>query len=386
MKNINLKKILFPSVLTFISVFCFQCGICFPFIDAKDTSVNLEEKFSALVKQAFDEMKVPGAIVGIWQGDSKPYIAAFGVSDIVSNTPITSEHKMRIGSITKTFTGTVLLQLADEGKVSLNDKLSMYFPGFPNGENITIENLGNMSSGIFNYTEDENFQKEYFADMTKAFTPEQMIEIAKSHKPYFSPGTSLHYSNSNTILLGLIIEKVTGNSLQSEIQKRILDPLRMTNSYFAVDTFFPGPHSRGYMYEDSASMVPKDVTILNPGWGWAAGSMISTIEDLRKYIKPLAAGQLISPDAQKERLKWMSAPVSHTGVWKNFEMKYGFAIADFNGVLGHNGGIPGFNSFAGYVPEKDISIIVLVNMQDNKEGIGPADYIARQIIDGIQNN
>lgn len=358
-------------------------GRCFAVFNSGDTSINLESKFSPVVKQAFDELKVPGAIVGVWQGNSKPYLSTFGVADINSNAPITQNLKMRIGSLTKTFTGTVLLQLVDEGKIALDDRLSKYFPDFPNGENITIENLGNMSSGIYNYSEDTAFQKEFFEDMSRSFTPEQMIDIAKKHEPYFSPGASLHYSNTNTILLGLIIERITGNSLKSEIQKRILDPLEMTNTFFAVDTTFPAPHSNGYMYEDTVSLYPKDVTLLNPSWGWAAGAIISTLDDLSKYIKPLATGLFVSPGTQKERLNWKTISAAATGAWKNIDMKYGFAIADFNGALGHNGGIPGFNTFGGYIPEKDITIIVLVNMQDNKEGIGPADYIARKITDEV---
>lgn len=351
-----------------------------------DSSKSLESEYSQLVKETFEELKVPGAIIGIWEGKKEPYITTLGVSDLSANTPISLNDKMRIGSITKTFTGTVLLQLADEGKIKLLDKLSKYFPDYPSGDNITIEELGNMTSGIFNYTEDENFQKKFFGDMSVSFTPEELIDIAKKHPPYFPPGTSIHYSNSNTILLGLIIEKITGNKLQDEISKRIIIPLKMTNTSFAADSFFPEPHSKGYIYFDSTDLIPKDVTLLNPSWGWAAGAIISTLDDLSKYAKPLATGNLLNPETQKEREKWVTIPKFPSGAWKDEEMKYGFALASFAGALGHNGGIPGFNSFLGYVPGKDISIIILVNMQDNKEGIGPADYLARKILDKINQN
>ena len=350
----------------------------------KDSVKTLESVLGPMVDQTFQELKVPGAIVGVWMGGYAPWATAMGVKDLVTKEPIKIDDKMRIGSITKTFTGTVLLQLVDEGKISLNDKLATYFPDFPNGQNITIEEVGNMTSGIFNYSEDATFETEMLKNMLIPFTPEELINIAKKHEPYFAPGTSFHYSNTNFILLGLIIEKLTGNPLQTEIQNRILNPLGMTNSTFAINSDFPDPHANGYYYMDSTAAKPVDVTNLNPSWGWAAGSIISTLDDLQKYAKTLATGQLISMKSQDARLKWDPPSILKTGAWAGKELKYGFALGDFDGAYGHNGGIPGFNSFMGYIPEKDATIIVLVNMQDNKNGIGPADYIARKIVEKLK--
>jgi len=337
------------------------------------------------VEQTFMDLKIPGAIVGVWKGDSDSYIKTFGVSDIVTNTPIRTDDHMRIGSITKTFTGTVLLQLVDENKIKLSDKLSEYFPDFPNGGNITVEMLGKMTSGIYNYSENENFENTLMNNLDTTFNPGELIDIAKAHAPYFPPGEGFHYSNSNTVLLGLIIEKITGNSLTSEIQNRIFTPLGM-NSLFAADTYFPDPKSNGYIYMDSLQLNPTDVTNQDPTWAWAAGAVISTLADVYKYAKKLATGELISNKAQDERLKWGKTFIPETGAWKGEKLNYGFAIADFNGAIGHNGGIPGYNSFMGYLPEQDVTIIVLCNMQDNRAGVGPADYIARMIIEIISKN
>jgi D-alanyl-D-alanine carboxypeptidase len=312
------------------------------------------------------------------------FIKTMGVSDLKTGKPMNQNDHMRIGSVTKTFTGTVILQLADAGMLSLDDRLSKFFPEFPNGDSITIEQVGNMSSGIYNYSEDSTFQSDLINDLTKRFTPEEVIAIALKHEPYFAPGSNIHYSNTNTILLGLIIEKLTGNSLQNEIRNRILDPLGLYETIFAVDTKFPDPHAHGYLYFDTSDVEPKDVTLQNPNWGWAAGSMISTLKDVMKYAKPLATGQLVSGKSQEQRLRWSKTFVAEHGAWKDVPLKYGFAIADFDGAIGHNGGIPGFNTFMGYLPEKDAVIVVLVNMQDNKEGIGPADYLGRIIIEKLK--
>ncbi|MEO6695614.1 MAG: serine hydrolase domain-containing protein [Ignavibacteria bacterium] len=349
-----------------------------------DSLNSLESQLGNLVEQSFTEMQVPGAIIGVWMNGYESWKKTIGVADIQTNTPIRLNDKMRIGSATKTFTGTVLLQLADEGKINLSDKLSKYFPDFPNGDNITIEELGNMTSGIYNYSEDETFVAALTKDLQTPFTPMEVIDIALKHKPYFSPGTAMHYSNTNTVLLGLIIEKITGNSLPTEIQNRILNPLGMMNTTFAIDSYFPDPHARGYMYLDSTAILPTDVTAQDPNWGWAAGAMISTIDDLSLYAKPLATGQLVSKMAQRERLNWGKPFTPPSGSWADKPLNYGFAIADFDGAYGHNGGIPGFNTFMGYIPEKDATIIVLVNMQDNKKGLGPADYIAMKIIEIIK--
>ncbi|MEO8209532.1 MAG: serine hydrolase domain-containing protein [bacterium] len=352
--------------------------------EKSDSLKSLDSRFKLLVQQAFEELKVPGAIIGVWMGGYEPWTTTFGVADLKTNQPILMSDKMRIGSITKTFTGTVLLQLVDEGKLSLSDKLSKFYPDYPNGQNITIEEIGDMTSGIYNYSEDESFVDGMMKDMTKPYTPQELISISEKHEPYFAPDSGFHYSNTNFILLGLIIEKLTGNSLQTEIQNRIVNPLGMKETTFEINSTFPDPHAHGYLYMDSTSAEPTDVSNLNPSWGWAAGAMISTLGDLQLYAKPLATGQLLSARTQADRLKWGKGFTPTSGGWADKPLNYGFAIADFDGAYGHNGGIPGFNSFMAYLPEKDATIIVLANMQDNKNGIGPADYIARVIVEKLK--
>ncbi len=349
-----------------------------------DSLKSLDASMRPMIEQTFNELNVPGAIIGIWINGYQPWKTTLGVSDLKTRQPISVNDKMRIGSITKTFTGTVLLQLVDEGKIKLDDKLSKYFPDFPNGKNITIDELGNMTSGIYNYSESDSFGNLIMKDPLKAFTPMELVDLAMKGKPYFAPGKGFHYSNSNTILLGLIIERITGNSLQSEIQNRILNQLGMSETTFELNQTFPEPHSQGYIYMDSLSMKPDNITNLNPSWGWSAGAMISTLEDLSKYVQPLAAGLLISAKSQADREKWGEVFIPTSGAWKDKPLKYGFALGDFDGAYGHNGGIPGFNSFIGYIPEKDATIIVLVNMQDDQKGIGPADYLARKIVEKIK--
>lgn len=368
------------TISLFLSVFQIKSAV------AQGTGpVNIQDAFGPVVIQEFENLKVPGMIVGIWIGDNTPWITTMGFADLDNKVPMQITDKVRVGSITKTFTGTVALQLVDEGKLSLSDKLSKYFPDFPNGDNITIEMLGNMRSGIFNYAEDSTFANTVFTNPTTHFTPDELISIALKHPPYFAPNEGNHYSNTNTILIGLIIEKITGRTLAAELQERIFKPLGMNETSFPDNTVFPDPKAQGYIYKDSTQTIPSNITTMDVGWAWAAGSIISTLDDIKKYAKKVATGEdLVSKSSQEKRLTWSTQLHMQSGSWKGTDAGYGFCIADFEGALGHNGGIPGYNSFMGYYPEKDATIIVFVNMQDNKDGLGPADGIARKIVDKLK--
>jgi D-alanyl-D-alanine carboxypeptidase len=353
--------------------------------EAGNSNDSLENIFSPVIRQAFEELNVPGVIAGIWIGDGSRFIISLGFSDIESKTPMTADDRVRIASITKTFTGTVILQLRDEGKLNLSDPVSKYLPDYPDGANITIEQLGTMTSGIFEYSDDKMFEEESNKNFDKPFTPEQLIEVAEKHPPYFPPGKGVYYSNTNFIILGVIIEKITGNDIATEIKKRILEPLEMNSTLFARTKDFPEPHAHGYMYTDSSSDKPVDVSIFDPDWAWASGAMISTMNDLYKYAKPLITGQLLSQSSQESRMTWGPDLYLKFGTWKDRAIKYGFALEDFGDAYGHCGEIPGFNSFMAYIPEKDMTVIVLANMMHNKESFSPADYIARAILKKVKS-
>lgn len=349
---------------------------------------SLEAKLAPAVTKRFRELGVPGAMIGVWVKDQPPWIATRGVANLAKKTPLKLIDYMRIGSITKTFTGTVILQLEDEGKLSLKDPVSKYLPDVPNGENITIRQLGDMRSGLFNYSEDETFQKTLFSNPQRAWNPQELIKVAfqPEHKPYFLPDQGFHYSNTNTVLLGLIIEKITGNPLHTEVDRRILKRFGLRHTIFPTDSTIPTPHAHGYWYDMDAKPTPtiKDVTDWNPSWGWAAGAIISKMEDVQRYSKLLATGGLVSRKAQTERLRWTTITSEAPGQWQGVPLKYGFAIASYNGAIGHNGSLPGYQSFMGYIPEQDTTVIVLVNMQENAKGITPADNLARLIVDQLK--
>ena len=330
------------------------------------------------------ELGVPGAIVLVDMPGSCRWVARIGRSDVTKRVPILRSDSMRVGSVTKTFTGTAVLQLVDEGAIGLDDPISQYLSGVPNGESITIRQLLQMTSGLYNYSEDVQFNAALDADPHRIWSLAELLDIAYSHPPYFPPGSGFHYSNTNSLLLGLLVEKVTGIPLGQELYRRIFKPLGMNHTYLPDldDSSIPLPHPRGYMYGTNVGTLPPqcdaeavgrhDVTDASPSWGWAAGSAISTLHDLTIWARALALGTLLTPETQAERLQWVQTGPPPAPL-------YGLHITNFNGIIGHDGALPGFQSFVGYVPDKDATIIVLANLYPDLNCGGPADQIAKII-------
>lgn len=317
----------------------------------------------------------------------------FGASNLATHSPMRANMHFRIGSITKTFISTIILQLMDEGKLQLNDPISKFQPEIPNGENITIREILNMTSGLYNYSEDDNFSKILDSELrgnnaNKAWNPYELLSVAFKHSSYFAPGQGFHYSNTNYILLGLMIEQITGHAVKDEIQRRLFTPLGMKHSWIPdrVSSFIPAPYSQGYAFETlgqpgqtaQTSEVPLNVTQVNPAWSGTAGDAISTLDDLKIWVKTLAQGTLISQKAQREQLQFVSL-----GPGAPMSIKYGLGIANFHGFIGHNGSLPGFQSFATYNPEKDATVIVLTNVDPSASGTSAADRLAKIIIQNL---
>ena len=185
---------------------------------------------------AMKRASVPGAIVGIWQDGREPYVRAFGVRDTATRQPMATDLYMRIGSNSKTFTVTAILMLADQGKLGLDDPIDRYVEGVPSGNQITLRQLAAMRSGLYDYSDDTNpkLPQQPF----RQWTPRELLEIAFRHPLLFPPGSAFDYSNTNTVLLGVVVEKVSGQSLASFIEQNILKPEGMTRTVFPAGAEF----------------------------------------------------------------------------------------------------------------------------------------------------
>ena len=322
---------------------------------------------------------IPGAVVGVWVPGEGTWIKATGEADVKTKREIKPADKFRIGSITKTFTATVILQLVDEGKIGLDDTLDKYFPGVPNAGDITIRDLCGMTSGLFDYTGDEGFQEALDKDPARKWEPRELVEFASSHDPLFAPGDGWDYCNTNYILLGMIIEQVTGNKIAGEYQSRIIDRLGLENTTFPDNSDMTGEYSHGYMADEESGELEDITGTFDPSLAWAAGAMISNLDDLKIWARAVAGGDLLSEDAQRDRLSWVDAEMG------GLDFQYGLGIGHMEGFVGHGGDVPGYTSAMFYKPDKDATVIVLLNKNPNEEetaGLRLFIEIARTLFPG----
>jgi D-alanyl-D-alanine carboxypeptidase len=346
-------------------------------------SPDCAERLKPLVTAKMSELGVPGLIVSIDAPTLCRWTEALGIRNATTHRPMQGNEHMRIGSITKTFTGTVVLQLVDEGLLELDDPIARYLTGVPNGDNITIRQLLNMTSGLYNYSEDLAFNASLDTDPQRVWTPEELLAIGLAQPPYFPPGTDFHYSNTNSVLLGRLIEALTGHPLDQEFEHRIFTPLNLHDTSLPATAALPRPHPRGYMFGTNVGTVPPacdaatvgrhDVTEASPSWTWSAGGAVSTLQDLTVWARALATGALLSPATQAERLQ--GVPVGPPPA-----PEYGLHITNFFGLIGHDGNLPGFSSFIAHDPARDITIVVLANVYTDAHCGGPTDSIVMLLI------
>lgn len=326
--------------------------------DVRPLSPEVARQLDAAVQQVMRKANIPGVTVGVWTPGQKSYVRSFGVADKATGRKMAPDLYMRIGSETKTFTVSALLQLVDQGKVGLDDPIGKYVDGVPNGDRITLRQLAGMRSGLFNYSEDNGFFKALTSDPRRPFTPRELLAYAFKHPVMFQPGQKFSYSNTNLILLGLVVEKESGQHLGDYIKEHILDPAGMKDTLFPSGSEFPRPHAQGYTDQTADGKIAETAG-WNPSWGWAAGAMISTLDDLRIWAPTVATGQLpdgkrmISPATQKQRLVTPATPIPDTG--------YGLGIFNVQGWIGHNGSLPGYESLTIYLPATRTSVVALLN-------------------------
>ena len=341
------------------------------------------------------DMQLPGAVV-ILKTPKGNFSTAYGVTTYKGSTPTTFDTRIRVGSVTKSWIGTVILQQVQEGKLALTDPVSKHWSGVPNGDRITIEQLLNMRSHLYNYTESLALNQALDDQPQKAWTPEELLAIGFAQPPY---PEDFHYSNTNTVLLGLIAQKLDGNKpLPDIVRDRLFVPLGLQGSSFPATTSnaIPTPFARGYMVGTNVETIgplppdvvaawragkvtPIDYTDANPSWAWAAGAGISTANDLVTYVNAMVRGSLLGADMQARRI----ASVQTINPGNPRSAGYGWALAKFGNVYGHTGELPGYNTFMAVDPVHDVTLVVWANSAPAADGRAPATTIADALIRAI---
>jgi D-alanyl-D-alanine carboxypeptidase len=306
-------------------------------------------------------------VVGLVRAGERTWQGASGLGDLRANRPARAADRFRIGSVTKSFIATVVLQLVGEGRLSLDDKLERWLPGLvPNGEKITVRQLLNHTSGLYNYTDD-------LPEPPRRFRPRELVAIATGHRPLFAPGTQFSYSNTNYILAGMLVERVTGQRLADQLEQRILEPLGLDDTELpATERRITGAHARGYAPPDQDWQVSDgparlvDVTVMDTSWGWAAGAMVSSTADLARFYQALLGGQLLTPELLEQMRTTVDASQAGHGT------RYGLGLEVLRpgcGVelWGHAGSLEGYQTTAFSTPNADRQLVAATNLQPEPE-------------------
>jgi D-alanyl-D-alanine carboxypeptidase len=331
--------------------------------DSRHQGSRLHEKTQAALDEIV-EQGTPGVIAqvrdghGVWNGRA-------GVGDLAARHQRSPQEKFRIASVTKTFTATVLLKLEAKGRLSLDDSVEKWLPGVVRGtdyepEKITVRHLLNHTSGIFDYNMDEGFRAKYAGDAFDKnrytrWTPAALLDIALAHPPNFQPEQGSRpgspgewdYSDTNYILAGMVIEKVTGGTYKEAVERLVIKPLALHGTSLpGVSPKVPSPHATHYstLFEDRPHAQVRDVTEFSPTVAFSAGEMISTVSDVNTFLSKLLGGELLPPDQQRELLD--AVPVDGDKGHGGPEDVYGLGIRHFKlkadcWAWGHGGMIPG---------------------------------------------
>jgi D-alanyl-D-alanine carboxypeptidase len=340
-------------------------------------SAGVPSDDDAALRAALEAVVDAGATgaIGLVDAGANVSATAVGVARLDPPRPLRVRDQVRAGSIAKTVIATITLQLVGEGRLRLDDTIERWLPGMvPNGGAITIRMLLNHTSGIFDYAADPDWNAAVFANPHRYWSPQELVAVGTAHPPLFPPGEGLVYSNTGYILLGLVLERVTGQPVQDLVMQRMVRPLRLHGTFFATSARVRGPYARGYLPPSLTGDGYLDTSTWTPSLAWTAGALVSTAPDLARFYQALLSGRLLRPAL----LHAMTTTVADSaypglgiglGIW-SVETPCGTA-------WGHEGGIPGYKSFALNNRSGTRSAVVLVPTElDEAIGAAFADAVA----------
>lgn len=311
-------------------------------------------EFDKLLQESF-KPDGPGAAVLVAKKGQVIYEKAFGMANLELGVPLKTDHVFRIGSVSKQFTGAAIMQLVEQGKLSLQDDLTKFIPDYPTqGKKITVEHLLTHTSGIKSYTDMAEWTPEVHR---KDFTVSALIDFFKNQPMDFDPDAKWQYNNSGYILLGYIIEKVSGQTYGEYVTEHLFKPLGMKNSYYGDVEPVIKNRAAGYSQAGPAGGY-FNAAFLSMTQPYAAGSLLSTVEDLYTWTKALHSGKVVKP----ESLKKMTTPYTLPD-GTNTHYGYGLQMGNLLGspTVEHSGGIHGFLSDLVYLPNEDVCVAILTN-------------------------
>jgi D-alanyl-D-alanine carboxypeptidase len=367
-KNIRARKERMRKIVLFFVVCLF-----FSIVVHAQTRVSNKTALKTALQLKLDEWhkagSFPGATLGVVLANGESFGLAAGISDRDAKRPMIPTDRMLAGSVGKTFAAATALQLIKEGKIGLDDKIEKYlgsepwFTRLPNARDITVRQLMNHTSGLVRYEFKEQFTKDLTANPEKVWKPAELLAYLFDKKAPFEAGKGWDYSDTNYIVLGMIIEKVTGRKFYEEANKRLLKPLKLTNTITqdgprlkGVVQGYAGPNNP---FGGTDAMIVKGKFVINPQFEWTGGGYASTAQDLARWAKMFYEGKAFSLELLPQVLDGVAAPMLGR------ETKYGLGVIIRKTTLGtsygHSGFFPGYMTDMMYFPEKKIAVAVQVN-------------------------
>ena len=332
----------------------------------------LERDLERALAAAIRAQGIPGAAAAVDRGDCHVRVAA-GVADRDTAAPMKPHDLFRIGSITKSFVATLVLMLGADGEVSLDSPVAAYVEGVPGGDAITVRQILNHTSGLYDFAESEAFWDTLYASPTRVWRPEELVAMAEG-KSYFAPGQGWHYSNTDYIVAGLIAEARGGRRLSEQIRDRILAPHGLSHTYF--DGEEPAISGLVHGYEPADHGLDDATVVADPSWAWAAGAMVSSTDDLARFYERLFGGEILALAELAEMTTWAKT------TWPAI-LGYGLGLS--RRILpggygeGHEGGIMGYVTASFEIPDLGAEITVFTNL-----GNGDAAAIVAELAKVLQ--
>ena len=339
-------------------------------VHAESVSASVDQalaaRIDALVAPLY-QAKEPGATLIVVKDGKTLLRRAYGMADVAGKVPMRPEATLRLGSITKQFTAVAIMMLADEGKLALTDPITKFLPDYPaQGKLITVEHLLTHTSGIVSYTGKPDFASRAGRDLTVP----QVIDYFKNDPLEFAPGSKYAYNNSGYFLLGAIIEKLSGQSYATFVEQRIFTPLKMTHTAYEGSERALTQRAAGHTQTDAGYGASTPLSMSQP---YAAGALVSTIDDLAKWDAAVVAGKLLKPASWKQAF----TPYALTG-GKRTDYGYGWNVGKLRGseAISHGGGINGFSTFAIRMPKEKVFVAMLAN---SDSGTAWPNIVARKV-------
>ena len=360
-------------------------------IGSKDTQA-LKTALQAKLDEWHKAGKFPGATLGVVLPDGESFGLAVGYSDREARTPMKATDRMLAGSVGKTFAAATALQLVNEGKIRLDDKVEKYLGGepwfarLPNAKDITVRQLMNHTSGLVRYEFKPQFTKDLTANPGKVWKPAELVAYLLDEKPPFEAGKGWDYSDTNYIVLGMIIEKVTAKKFYDEASRRLLKPLKLKDTIpqdgMKLKGLVQGYAGPNNPFGGKDAMIHEGRFTINPQFEWTGGGFVSTAQDLARWAKMMYEGRAYSPDLLPQVLDGVSAPMLGR------ESKYGLGViirkTSAGTSYGHSGFFPGYMTDMMYFPDSKIAIAVQVNTSVGRDLGKPLSRVLVEMMEVIR--